>query len=226
LRAVTARTHTARQREVLDFVRAHATPPTLRDIGERFGISRAGAQNHVGALVRKNALRRDARGALVAVASLPIVADAPRPTACAGSCCKAVTLFALMPEGRVSISPEMLREYWLAWRSGQSRFTLRDIDILYPMLRHLGELDRNPMLPASEPSDRKAHYYACKHLTADNLCSIYEDRPAMCRTFPEVHAPCEFPGCGQEVVGDAGAEGFPNAPLCPAPGEEAIPCAR
>jgi repressor LexA len=53
---------TQRQREVLTFIaeyiRAHAYPPTIREIAERFSISVKGAHDHVTALKKKNLLRQ------------------------------------------------------------------------------------------------------------------------------------------------------------------------
>ncbi len=54
---------TDRQRQVLSFV-AHATaehgyPPSLREIGERFGVSHVGARRHVESLIRQGFMARD-----------------------------------------------------------------------------------------------------------------------------------------------------------------------
>ncbi|RKX99716.1 repressor LexA [Candidatus Poribacteria bacterium] len=56
---------TERQREVLDFIkekiRENGYPPTIREIGERFGISEKGAYDHLRALERKGYIRRRPR---------------------------------------------------------------------------------------------------------------------------------------------------------------------
>jgi repressor LexA len=53
---------TAKQREVLDFIRSftaeHGVPPTVREIGERFRITPRAAFDHLKALERKGALQR------------------------------------------------------------------------------------------------------------------------------------------------------------------------
>jgi repressor LexA len=53
---------TERQKEVLSFigrfVHEHSYPPTIREIGEHFGISIKGAHDHVIALKKKGALRQ------------------------------------------------------------------------------------------------------------------------------------------------------------------------
>ena len=53
---------TARQREVLAFVRSfterHGAPPTVREIGERFGFTARAAFDHLRALERKGMLHR------------------------------------------------------------------------------------------------------------------------------------------------------------------------
>jgi repressor LexA len=53
---------TARQREVLNFIRGfmerHGAPPTVREIGERFGFTARAAFDHLRALERKGMLHR------------------------------------------------------------------------------------------------------------------------------------------------------------------------
>ncbi|MDR3172650.1 MAG: transcriptional repressor LexA [Treponema sp.] len=54
---------TARQKEVLSFIdlfsREHSYPPTIREIGDHFGISVKGAHDHVIALKKKGFLRQE-----------------------------------------------------------------------------------------------------------------------------------------------------------------------
>jgi len=55
---------TARQRDVLDFIRAftvrHSVPPTVREIGEKFRVTPRAAFDHLRALERKGMLQRRA----------------------------------------------------------------------------------------------------------------------------------------------------------------------
>ena len=55
------KTLTSRQTEVLcyisDFVTEHGYPPTIRELGDRFGISIKGAYDHIKALEKKGQLR-------------------------------------------------------------------------------------------------------------------------------------------------------------------------
>ncbi len=57
---------TARQRDVLNFMRAftarHGVPPTVREIGEKFGVTPRAAFDHLRALERKGMLQRRAGG--------------------------------------------------------------------------------------------------------------------------------------------------------------------
>jgi repressor LexA len=57
---------TARQREVLDFIRVfgerHGVPPTVREIGDRFGFTARAAFDHLRALERKGMLERRVTG--------------------------------------------------------------------------------------------------------------------------------------------------------------------
>lgn len=42
-------------------------------------------------------------------------------------------------------------------------------------------------------------FYKCKYLLADNKCSIYEERPALCRHCPSTPWAVVPPGCGFEA---------------------------
>ena len=57
---------TERQRQVLDFIRAfgerHGVPPTVREIGEKFGFTARAAFDHLRALERKGMLERRVTG--------------------------------------------------------------------------------------------------------------------------------------------------------------------
>jgi repressor LexA len=57
---------TERQREVLDFIRSfgerHGVPPTVREIGDRFGFTARAAFDHLRALERKGMLERRVTG--------------------------------------------------------------------------------------------------------------------------------------------------------------------
>jgi len=59
--------YTKKQRNLLEFIadyqRVHAVSPTLEEIGEKFGVSRVTAYQHVAALERKGAISRRHREA-------------------------------------------------------------------------------------------------------------------------------------------------------------------
>lgn len=83
---MTPRPLTARQAEVLGFIQSYIVdrgrPPTMREIGARFGItSNNGVNDHLRALVRKGAIRREAliSRSIVVVASEPVAAR-PAPS--------------------------------------------------------------------------------------------------------------------------------------------------
>ena len=71
---------TARQREVLNFIRAftarHGVPPTVREIGARFHVTPRAAFDHQRALERKGALQRRASAGRTSRA-LTVVGDTP-----------------------------------------------------------------------------------------------------------------------------------------------------
>lgn len=71
------------------------------------------------------------------------------------------------------------------------------------MVIYLGYYDTDPDL---FPEDHKryegndAHHYTCKHFdTKTRLCTDYENRPNMCRSYPNGIA-CTFKGCGYNQV--------------------------
>jgi|SRR3990167_6877106 len=92
---------------------------------------------------------------------------------CTGRCCKSF---------RIPYSPEQLREFYAAWASGDAqRKTVSDIHLIYPMVTPLEECVGG-------------WTYSCKHLDTNNNCSIYDNRPDMCRNFP-YEKRCPFPEC-------------------------------
>jgi hypothetical protein len=83
-------------------------------------------------------------------------------------------------------------------------------DLVYPpgdgakfleILRYVGFRCGNPNNPkwtwnsnfpgAWRATDEPRHIYTCAALTADGQCSIYENRPEMCKSY----AVCEYPDC-------------------------------
>lgn len=76
---------TARQRQVLDFIRTfserHGVPPAVREIGERFGFTARAAFDHLRALERKGMLERRVTAKR---ASRTLVLAERRPTRRAG----------------------------------------------------------------------------------------------------------------------------------------------
>jgi repressor LexA len=73
---------TARQRDVLNFMRTfstrHGVPPTVREIGERFDVTPRAAFDHLRALERKGMLRRRASAGRTS-RSLTLAERAPAP---------------------------------------------------------------------------------------------------------------------------------------------------
>lgn len=109
----------------------------------------------------------------------------PRPTpfvpAClrTGRCCETVLL---------TLSPRQLKAYYMNWVNGGPPPELFEVWLIYPMLagRARGKL---------VVENRTFYVYGpCKNLefelkggVALGKCSIHEDRPAMCRSYPYGH---------------------------------------
>src|SRR5258707_12347185 len=73
---------TARQREVLEFIRVfgerHGVPPTVREIGEKFEFTARAAFDHLRALERKGMLERRGTGKRAARTPLAPPPEGPR----------------------------------------------------------------------------------------------------------------------------------------------------
>ena len=109
-------TLTQRQRAVLNcverFIRDHGLPPTVREIGDAFGISPAGAHGHLRALERKGRLRRGKLGArsLEMAGAVPVSGDSALRIPVVGRIAAGGPLLAVENiEGYVTIGRDMLR---------------------------------------------------------------------------------------------------------------------
>jgi Fe-S-cluster containining protein len=90
---------------------------------------------------------------------------------CTGGCCKEFYM--------QSSLEELKRDYDRHMAGEDHRFD--EIEIIYPMLicqDELGDSDGNPL------GSRSGHRYSCKNLLPNGDCGIYENRPHMCRQFP------------------------------------------
>ena len=78
-------------------------------------------------------------------------------------------------------APKKLWDEFRAWKKGQS--DENQIYLLAPMLREVGV-------------NRKGHkIFNCKHQLANGNCSIYVERPDLCRDLGTVNT-CHHPFCG------------------------------
>jgi repressor LexA len=121
---------TARQREVLAFIRSfserHGAPPTVREIGERFGFTARAAFDHLRALERKGMLhrrvtdKRASRTLVLADRTAPRAPAAAREIPVLGRIAAGVPLLA--EENREEGIP--VRPEWFA-RNGEDLFALR-----------------------------------------------------------------------------------------------------
>lgn len=97
---------------------------------------------------------------------------------CSGQCCAGF---------HIPFSPDDLKKGWRALQDGKQ---------VKGMLVHLRVVPPGGDMPmGTNTSNEDAHIYTCKHhdkKTGD--CSIYEQRPAMCRDYP-YGKECEWDGC-------------------------------
>jgi Fe-S-cluster containining protein len=136
---------------------------------------------------------------------IPSEVQAKPESRCTGHCCRMFFL---------PYSPDQLREEYQRWLRtdgdavihkghigyGQAKPLLAEIHLIYPMVIHLSESypDGYAMVNPRDvdPEEVSAgHFYTCKHLdrTTDN-CTIYEDRPGMCRDYP-YRGSCNYAEC-------------------------------
>lgn len=118
---------------------------------------------------------------------------------CTGHCCKSFIL--------PWISPDTFERERLKYKDNE------DISKIFDMVIYLGN-DPNQLPEIAKkiiPIDnlknynpdayKKSHYYTCKwHDTLTGNCTNYENRPNMCRIFPDIadtnlNGSCEFNGC-------------------------------
>jgi repressor LexA len=119
---------TARQREVLGFIRSfterHGAPPTVREIGERFGFTARAAFDHLRALERKGMLHRRATDKRVSrtlvLAQRPGARRTVREVPVLGRIAAGAPIYAAENlEGTIPVSAD-----WLE-RKGEDVFALR-----------------------------------------------------------------------------------------------------
>lgn len=123
---------------------------------------------------------------------------------CTGHCCRDFTL----PMG-----PEELWASYARWMAGGEKRSLPsmsgaaetplylDVHLIAPMVVYKGYHNRDSkrINPSDEgllgKPESKAHHYTCKHFDPKaKACTIYEYRPAMCRSFPGPFG-CNYLGC-------------------------------
>ena len=103
------------------------------------------------------------------------MADEQARPRCHGECCRAF---------RLSIPLAALR---------RRRAVDGDTFQVMTMVRPLGSFPVGALLPSGELS-RGGEYYTCRHLAPNGDCQIYENRPRMCRDFPNGPA-CSYATC-------------------------------
>lgn len=55
--------------------------------------------------------------------------------------------------------------------------------------------ERASRFGVNKSPNSETRYYKCRHWDEETrLCTVYEDRPWMCRTYPETNSGCEH-GC-------------------------------
>lgn len=116
---------------------------------------------------------------------------------CGGHCCQKFFL---------PFSPTELHEAYKVWHDNHERPTMSmeaaprpklysDIWLIYPMVIPLGHFEEPPIRQIV-PVHGSGYWYSCKNWDPKTkLCTIYDDRPAMCRDYPYQQG-CNYQACG------------------------------
>ena len=109
-----------------------------------------------------------------------------------GRCCRVVT---------TSKSYEELKALQAENDEGACEFL--KIFVPYPSIEAARAVDKelvdnviNLLIEDGNYDETKMTFYGCKYLREDNLCSIYEERPVLCRHCPSTPWSIVPPGCG------------------------------
>lgn len=108
---------------------------------------------------------------------------------CTGHCCRAFTIGDKLTYAELKVKYE---------KSVNGESKLPALEEIFPYLIDLGMKTHNP---GGEKIDQPTQYFTCRNLSADGNCEIYEQRPQICRNYPELTTPdgqCEFPGCTRQ----------------------------
>lgn len=118
-----------------------------------------------------------------------------------GECCEDIGL---------DFSPEQIKNSYFYWlKRGETKGDTiskkfennrpdpnwhTDIHLIYPMLIFIRADHTHPEIP-SEKHEKVIYHYTCKHFDKKKkICTIYEFRPTMCRTYPDFGY-CRNPKC-------------------------------
>lgn len=108
-------------------------------------------------------------------------------------CCRNFTL---------PYSPEEIKERYLecldAFEKNDSHGAkrIKDILLVYPMLVYLGFYSVSGSELGGKSGEVTAHRYTCKHLDREKgVCTIYDIRPHLCRSYPDPKGHCEYLNC-------------------------------
>lgn len=108
---------------------------------------------------------------------------------CTGDCCRRFALWC---------GPEELERLYqarCAWARGEGvkgERMVNDIEIIQPMVRYLGSFTTDAN---GREGNHASHFYACKLYSHEHReCTIYEQRPRMCRSYPNGRR-CNYDGC-------------------------------
>jgi len=87
---------------------------------------------------------------------------------------------------------------WVESMDDKKRFDAiikKDIHLIYPMLEYRGYWQTGINGEVEGEGFGWAHHYTCKHLDRESgVCTIYDIRPHICKTFPD-EGDCPYKNC-------------------------------
>jgi Fe-S-cluster containining protein len=93
---------------------------------------------------------------------------------CRGHCCKRFA---------IEHSFDALQADYALWQKNPAYAKIPDVEKIAPMV-----------IPIASSRKGEEHVYTCKHLQPNGDCGNYENRPQMCRDFPDQRG-CHFWKC-------------------------------
>lgn len=129
-----------------------------------------------------------------------------KPTCCSqGDCCKGASPSAPVKHlwAKAAAGDEFARGFLSIFKPYESHEAARAV--VPGLVERTLKAAQNAMSRPDSPFEtlQDVVFYHCRYLGEDNRCTVYEDRPDFCRTYPDTPFVVMAPGCAYEGWGQA-----------------------